>query len=120
MVKICTCPVQHRHEVVSDGLDAAFAQIADGLFVTVDIKFTGTGGIFDIFVNRETFHNAPGHTGLFDHLFAFEDGFFAPEDTVRDVVQRCNDSGGSRLRNEMQRHRIFRPIPAECGFHKHK
>ena len=58
--QIGTRPVEDRHKVVADGINTAGCQVTNALLIVRNPGLTLTGVGFDIFVNRNTFHNRPG------------------------------------------------------------
>ncbi|SAF81717.1 Uncharacterised protein [Enterobacter cloacae] len=58
--QVGTRPVQNRHKVVADGINTAGCQVTNALLIIRNPGITLTGVGFDIFVNRNTFHNRPG------------------------------------------------------------
>ncbi|MNG00994.1 hypothetical protein D3C84_839530 [compost metagenome] len=72
--QVGTGPVQHRHKVVADDIDAAARQVAHALLVVGDVLVAPSTAALDVFVHRNAFHHRPAQAGRFDHLLARRDG----------------------------------------------
>ena len=112
-------PVEHRHEVVGDDMDAAFGEVAEGYLVILDILKVSAAPALDVLVNGKALDHAPGETGILDHLLAFHDLIDRPYLSIGDVVEGADDAGGSGLKDVGQLYGVFRPVPSEGLFHEH-
>ncbi|CAD5558677.1 Uncharacterised protein [Escherichia coli] len=95
--EVCTSPVEHRHEVVAHGANAALRQVAQSLLIVSDPLLIVAGVGFDIFVNWHAFYDRPYQACVFNDRLAFEDLFNGPYFAVRDMVQRGNHASCARL-----------------------
>ena len=58
--QVGTRPVQNRHEVIADRINAAGRQVANALLIVCNPGPVFPGMGFDIFVNRNAFYHRPG------------------------------------------------------------
>ena len=68
MQKVGTCPVEHRHEVVTDAVDALSGQIAQRLLIHLYLIISVGTTVFNGFYYRQALHNAPSHAVALDIL----------------------------------------------------
>ena len=106
-------PVKYRHEVVNDGANILGGEITQGGDVIIEQRLEITGAGFDIFVNGHRFDCGPTQTGSGQNGFALGNGRLGPSFTVRNLMKRSENGGGTRLADVSQRHRIFGAVPAE-------
>ena len=106
--QVGTRPVQYRHEVVGDAVNAAPGKVADALLVVVDVALEIARLRFDVLVYR----HAPGEPGVGYLFFALCDLFDRPYLPVGDVVQRCNHVGHTCLADVGEAYRIIGSVPA--------
>ena len=68
--KIRTSPVEHRHKIVSNDMDAALSQVAQTFFIILDVfpKVASLG--FDMFVYRDTLYYRPFQADRFDQFLS--------------------------------------------------
>ena len=95
--EVSTGPVEHRHEVVAHGANAALRQVAQGLLIVSNPLLIVASVGFDIFVNWYAFYDRPYQACVFNDRLAFEDLFNGPYFAVRDMVQRGNHASCARL-----------------------
>ena len=95
--EVSTGPVEHRHEVVAHGANATLRQVAQSLLIVSDPLLIVASVGFDIFVNWHAFYDRPHQACIFNDRLAFEDLFYGPYFTVRDMVQSGNHASRARL-----------------------
>ena len=111
-------PVQHRHEVVGDDVDAARRQVADRLLVILDIGLEVARAGLDVLVHRDALHDRPHEARIGDHLLPLADLLHGPHLAVGNMVQGVDDIGGSGLADVREAHGIVRPVPPPRLFAK--
>ena len=109
-------PVQYRHEVIGNHVDAARAEVAQALFVVVDVALEVAFLRFDMFVDGHAFHTAPAKAGGFHLIFAFHDFLNRPYFPVGNMVKGGDDARASGLADIHQTDRVLGPVPAEGLF----
>ena len=117
--KVRAEPVEDRHEVVDDDLDADLREVPDGLDVSVDVLVSGGQAHLDVLVDVDGLDDLALQTGFLDVLHIGADLFLRPDLACRLIVKEAHDAGHSRdLPDLLQGHRItVLSVPAECHLH---
>ena len=97
VAQVGTGPVQDRHEVITDGVDALSWEVAQAHLVILDKLVAVGASIFDAFRDRKTLNDTPPHTIALDIRFKVMDFLACPYFTVWDVVQGGNDALDTNL-----------------------
>ena len=105
-------PVEGRHEVIAEYIEAAAADINQRLLVFFDILLKLAGLRFDRFVNDQTFDDRPAEAGRFDFVFPFQDLVDLPHFTHGNMMKGGDDAGSARLPDVGKGDRIIGAIPA--------
>src|SRR5690606_13527078 len=98
-------PVENRHEIVADDLDAAVGEITHRNLVIGDVLAPVALLLFHVFGNRQTFHHVPGEPRgravLPDAylLVALSYFFLRPHYPVRDMMKRTDHADSAGLGN---------------------
>ena len=115
--QIGTCPVQNRHEVVTDALDAFLTQVAETLLVNLNLMITVRTTIFQGFNNRQRLYHTPFHTIRLNVLLEFMNLLACPNLAQRNIVQCGNNALNTNLLQLCKCNLIFLAKPAPCSFH---
>jgi hypothetical protein len=110
-------PVDHRHEIVADGVDAVRGQRADRLAVGVEMLLPVAGAGLDLLGDRDALDHRPAHAAGFHFRIALGDVVNVPGGPVRDVMQSRHDAGRARLPYMLQGNLVLRAEPAPGLFH---
>ncbi len=95
-------PVQHRHEVVADGINAAGSQIAYRLLIIGDIAKVVTTLGFNRLMDRDALYHRPDQTFFRQQCLTRFNLLNRPYLAVRDMVQRRHNAGRARLTRIIQ------------------
>ena len=93
MEQIRTGPVENRHEVVADDLDAKLGQIADALLIVLDVLVAGGQADLDVIVNIDRLNHVHIKAVGVDLIGYLLDLVHFPNLTGHFVVQRPDDAG---------------------------
>ena len=110
-------PVEDRHEVVADGVDAAGREVAQRLLIVGDMPPPIAAVGFDLFMYRHALHHRPHQPFFRQQRLPRADLVDRPDFAVRNMVQRRDHPGRPGLTHVIQRDRIVRAIPTPCLFH---
>ena len=114
MVQLCSCPVEYRHEIVTDAFDARFCNAADIFTVIGDILVSRWLSQLDVLVNRNALDYLEGQPGVLSFLFQLRDALPAPYFSDRDVVHSRHDGMHARnLSDLLKRYLVIVSIPSE-------
>ena len=114
-------PVEHRHEVVADGGDAAGGEIAQRLAVIVEEWLEVALAELDRLGHGQALHDAPAQAerGVgFDQRLSPLDLLLRPDDAVGDLVQRGDDAACPGLPCIGEPDHIVRAEPTPSLFHR--
>ena len=111
-------PVQHGHKVVGNYFNAAFGQIADRLFVILDIALEIARAGLDMLVDGDALHDRPAKARVSDRLSAFFDLPDGPHLAVGNVMEGGHDVGGPGLTDVLKAYGVVRTVPAPGLFAK--
>ena len=111
-------PVQHGHKVVGNYFNAAFGQIADRLFVILDIALEIARAGLDMLVDGDALHDRPAKARVGDRLSAFFDLPDGPHLAVGNVMEGGHDVGGPGLTDVLKAYGVVRTVPAPGLFAK--
>ena len=114
--KVCTGPVQYRHEVISNYHYATLRQITDAFLIVFNIFHEVTRLRLDMFVYRYTFYHRPCQTHFLNHLLTLHDLFYCPHFTIWNVMKSIYYTCSACLLNIPQANRVVRTIPAPSLF----
>lgn len=89
-------PVEHRHKVVADALDARSAQPADVFAVGFDVFIARRLAELNVLVYGHAFYDLEGQTVRGRLRFDALDAFCRPDAARGDVVDGGNNSGHAR------------------------
>ena len=119
VVQVALDPVEHGHEVVADDLDALRGQVADGLFVRLDMLVAKRRTYLDVIRDANALDDLEGEALVLDHLAQLVDALARPDLAGRDIEQRAHDAAAAGdLANLLQGDLFFiRSVPAEGEFH---
>ena len=95
-------------------------EIADRLFVIVDIATVLAGASLDVVVRRHRLDDRPGKMGILDQALAFFDICSPPDFACRYVIERSDNASGTGLSDLFERDCIAGLRPADnvagsCG-----
>jgi hypothetical protein len=111
-------PIEHRHEIIDDQMDALGGQIAEtGGVVREEVFYVAASG-FDGFVDWEGLGGAPFEAGGLDQLPAFADGFAGPDFAIRDLVEGGEEAGRAGLADVCEGDGVSGAKPAEALLQK--
>ena len=110
-------PIDHRHEIVADRLDAAPRQAGHAGLPGVDLVAIGAVAELDLRRDGNRFADAPAQARLLDDALAREHVVDRPRPAVIDMVQGRDDAGGAGLLHMVEGDRIFRAEPAPALLH---
>ena len=110
--------VQHGHKVVGNYFNAAFGQIADRLFVILDIALEIARAGLDMLVDGDALHDRPAKARVGDRLSAFFDLPDGPHLAVGNVMEGGHDVGGPGLTDVLKAYGVVRTVPAPGLFAK--
>ena len=119
--KVGPRPVQHQHEIVADGVDAAGAEIAQRLSEIAVERLQVAAAIFDVVMYRHALDDAPAQAEravALDLGLALPDRLDGPDLAIGNVVQGGHDAGGTGLPRMLQRRGIARAEPSPGLFHR--
>lgn len=94
-------PVQYRHEIVADNLDAGASEIAQRLLVCRDVLAPVAILLLDVLADGEAFNDVPAQCrrltvrSVRDLLLAQRDFLRTPYDAIRQVMQSRDNAEGS-------------------------
>ena len=113
-------PVEHRHEVVADDVDAGLGQVLQRKDVVLDIAVARRQTQFDIFVDIDAFDGFQSEPGGLHLSFEGEYLVQRPDFADRHVEQSADDVVQSGdLPHILQRERfVLLAVPAEGHFHR--
>lgn len=109
MGQIGANPVDHGHEVVTNGLHAAASEIRQTDFVAFDQLVAFGTGILDRFAHRQRLDDRPPEAERFDVPLQIADRLFGPDFTVGYFVQRGHDAFDTDLPQHVERNPVFLP-----------
>mmetsp|Transcript_24131 Transcript_24131/g.61694 ORF Transcript_24131/g.61694 Transcript_24131/m.61694 type:complete len:250 (+) Transcript_24131:811-1560(+) len=112
-------PIDNRHEVVAEDVEAASAEIAHRLLVSLDVLVAVASTLFDSFMHGHALDDAPAQALRFDLGNSCLDLAHRPDLTDWDVVQRRDDAGCTSLLDVLQSHWIVWSVPAPGLLHWH-
>ena len=95
--KVCTSPVQHRHEVIADAVDALCREVTQTFLVNLDLVVSVWTAILDCLNDRKALYNAPAHTITLDIRLQVVYLLTCPYLTERYIVQGCYNAFYSDL-----------------------
>ena len=117
MEQVRAGPVQHRHEVVADAVDALGGEVPQRLLVHFDLLVPVGTAVFDGLHDGERLHDAPAHAVALDILAQVADLLPRPHLSQRDVVQGGHDALHADLPQHRQRDLVFLTEPSPGFFH---
>ena len=117
MLQVGACPVEHRHEIIADGLDAAASQVAQASDIVGNELVAVGAAILDALAHGQAFHHAPSESVILDILFHFHHLLLAPHHAGLDVVERCDDAFYANLAQHVQGDFVVGAEPTPCLFH---
>ena len=95
--KIGACPVEYRHEVISNNHNATFCQITQALFIVLYILQIVSCLSLNILVYGHAFNDTPSQPHLFYHFFALHDFLYRPHFPIGNMMQGSNNTGCTGL-----------------------
>ena len=112
-------PVEHRHEVVADDLDAKPGQIFNGLLVVLNVLVPGGQADLDVIVDVDGLHHVHVETIGFELLLDCGDFANLPHLAGHLVVERPHDAlhPGDLLDVAELDLVVALAVPAPCHFH---
>ena len=117
VIQFCASPVQHRHEIIADSMNAALTQISQTHLVILDELVAFRSTILDGFTYRQTLHHRPSQTGSFDIILHVHDSLYRPYFTILDVMQSSNNTFHANLTQHLQSNLVVLTEPTPCFFH---
>mmetsp|Transcript_21768 Transcript_21768/g.73221 ORF Transcript_21768/g.73221 Transcript_21768/m.73221 type:complete len:280 (-) Transcript_21768:49-888(-) len=106
-------PIDDRHEVVTDGLNAASADVGHRLGVVgEELGALGLFAEFDGLVHRDGLHDGPGEALGLHLALACLDRIHGPDLARGDVVEGRHDPRGARLAHVVEGHGVLGAVPA--------
>ncbi len=115
--EVGTSPVEHRHEVVADALHTLFAEVAEALFVDLNLFVAVGTRIFDSLDNRKRLYDAPSHAETLDVFLQFVDFLLSPHLTQGHIVKSGNDALHTNLSELGKSNLILLAKPTPSSFH---
>ena len=115
--QVCTCPVEHRHEVVTDAVDALGREITERFLIHFNLLITVGTAIFDGLHHGQTLHYAPAHSITLDVCLQVVNLLACPYLTKRHVVQGGDDALHTNLFELGKGDFVFLAKPTPCSFH---
>ena len=121
MVKIRSCPVKYRHEIVTDYFYAKFSQITDRLDIIGNILVSGRQTNLDIIVYIYRFYYIHIKSVWFQLFLYFTDFFLFPHFSRLLIVQSPDNAGHTGNLSDIGKgnHIIPFAIPAKPHLHRH-
>ena len=117
MLQVGSCPVQHRHEVVADGVNAFTPQILQTLDVFLYQFVAVLATVLDTLAYGQTLHHAPSEPVILDILAHIPHLLLAPYLTIGYIVQGSYDALHTYLAKHVQRNLVLAAKPPPCFFH---
>ena len=114
----CAGPVEHRHEIVADDLDAALAQVADRLLIIGNQLVAAGLAQLDVFMDGHRFDHVQRKTMRFHLGLQRQNLVQRPHLAHRHVIDGRDDAvHAGNLADVLQGNRIAVAEPAEGHFH---
>ena len=117
MQQVGACPVEHRHEVVADAVDAFSREVTQALLIHLNLMVTVRTAILDSLHHRQTLHHAPAHAITLNICFQIVDLLTCPHLTKRYVVQSSHDALHANLFQLGKGDFVLLAKPTPCSFH---
>ena len=118
LVQLGAGPVEYRHEVVGDALDAVLRAAADVLAVNLDVLIALVGAEFDVLGYWDGFDHVEHQPVILALLFHLGKALLRPDLARLYVIDSRNDRVHARdLGDVLQRNRIGLAIPTKRHFH---
>ncbi|KXB48998.1 hypothetical protein HMPREF1870_00227 [Bacteroidales bacterium KA00344] len=110
-------PVEYRHEVVADGVDAFCGEVAHAFLVDLDLSVTVGTGKLDGLGDGQRLHDAPAKAETLNIAFQVVYFLSRPHLTERNIVQSRNDALYAYLFEHGKRDFVVLAKPSPCSFH---
>ena len=117
MEQIGTSPVEHRHKVVADAVDALGSQVAQALLIYLYLVVAIGTAVLDCLNYWQTFDHAPAHAVTLDVLAQVANLLAGPYLAQRYIVQSGNNTFNSDLSQLCKSNLILLAKPSPCSFH---
>ena len=120
--EVASCPVEYRHEVVADNLNAELCNVADALLVVFDVFVACREADFDVIVNVDRLDNIHVEAVLIKLALNLGNLLFLPDFARHLVVKRPDDTvnAGDLLDIGKADFIVAFAVPAESHFHNYR
>ena len=115
--QVGTGPVEHRHEIVADAVDALCREVAQRLLIDLDLLVAVGAAVFDGLHDGEALYDAPAHAVALDVLTQVADLLAGPDLSEGHVVKCGDDALNSDLSQLGKGDLVFLAKPSPCSFH---
>ena len=117
-MQISAQPVEYRHKVVANALNACLAKVANGGCIVCNVTVTGRQTELDVLVYGNALDNLHLKTFFVAERFEAQDLIHLPNLTHGNVINSGNNAAHSGdLTDIRKRNAILFSVPTKCHFH---
>ena len=115
--QVGTCPVEHGHEVVADGVDTFCRKIAQRLLIHLNLVVAVGTAVLDGLYYGQALYHTPAHAVALDVLTEVTNFLACPYFAEGYVVQSGDDALNANLSQHGKRYLILLAKPTPGSFH---